>query len=134
MVSLPEGEGIRLLTDDAAAEHAGTDAPAVRHWAEMGLISQAQTPAGPRYRRDEIDALLADPGRALVPARWIRPGSAASILGVGAKTITKAANERRVSVRRAGRDRRYSEREIYHIRAERERLRDPLWWPPPRTD
>ena len=77
-----QAEGIRLLTDDAAAEHAGVHVETIWAWREMGLIEAVMTPLGLRYPLHEIRAVLS--GDVLPrPARWMTAYRAAEFLGCG---------------------------------------------------
>ena len=124
-------EGRRLLAEDAAAREAGVDTEAIRRWKAMGYLDTVDTPRGPRYDRNAIRELLAT---AWNPPRRneedLTPQQASRILGVGVSTIAAKAAEGRITCHRTGtRKRRYPASEIRAIVTERDRRRDPKWWP-----
>ena len=133
-MTLAQGEGIRLLTEDAAAEAAGVDVEAFRNWIALGLITPRKTPAGPKYALAEIRDLLEHGPRFTPSPRWLTTGQAARVLGVQPHTLMLRAGEGRIPHKRTPEgQRRYDERDMRAIAAEREK-RPRSWWPPPQTD
>ena len=82
MTALQPAEGVRLLTDDAAAEHAGVHVETIWTWQKRGFITPVDTPCGPRYALHEIRAVLAGDVHPR-PRRLTGAYRAAEILGVG---------------------------------------------------
>ena len=130
-MTVTRAEGRRLLAEDAAAAEAGVNVEAIRRWAAMGYLDAVDTPLGPRYDRAAIRELpaLAWQPRQRGTEYWT-PQQASRFLGVGVSTLTLKAGEGRITCHRtATGKRRYVASEIRAIRAERERLGDPKWWP-----
>jgi predicted site-specific integrase-resolvase len=130
-MTLAQGEGIRLLTVEAAAQEAGVDVEAFRNWAALGLVTARDTPVGPRYALHEIRDLLEHGPRFTPQPRWLTTGQAARVLGVQPHTLMLRAGEGRVPcVRTPEGKRRYAEPDMQAIAAEREKHAR-SWWPEP---
>lgn len=126
----------RLLSEDAAAEEAGVDTEAVRRWHALGLLERRDTPAGPRYPRDGIRALLASAWKPQpVRAEHLTPQQTSLILHAGTPTLSRRAREGYLTrTLMPGGRYAYDGAQVRAIAAERERLGDRQWWPPlPRT-
>ena len=124
----------RLLTVADAAAEAGVTEEAVRNWEALGLITARDTPEGPRYALHEIADLLEHGPRFTPAPRWLTTGQAARVLGVQPHTLMLRAGEGRVPCRRTPQGaRRFDERDMRAIAAEREK-HSRSWWPPPQTD
>ena len=130
-MTLQQGEGIRLLTGEAAAQAAGVNIEAFRNWIVLGLVMPRETPVGPRYALHEIRDLLEHGPRFTPAARWLTTGQAARVLGVQPHTLMRRAGEGRVPCMRTPQGfRRYDERDMRAIAAEREK-HSRSWWPEP---
>ena len=124
----------RLLTVADAAAEAGVTEEAVRNWEALGLITARDTPEGPRYALHEIADLLEHGPRFTPAPLWLTTGQAARVLGVQPHTLMLRAGEGRIPHKRTPEgQRRYDERDMRAIAAEREK-RPRSWWPPPQTD
>jgi len=133
-VTALRAERNRLLTVADAAAEAGVTEEAVRNWEALGLITARDTPAGPRYALHEIADLLEHGPRFTPSPRWLTTGQAARVLGVQPHTLMLRAGEGRIPHKRTPEgQRRYDERDMRAIAAEREK-RPRSWWPPPQTD
>jgi predicted site-specific integrase-resolvase len=130
-----EGDGVRLLTDEAAAEYAGVHVETIWSWRAMGFVTPVETAVGPCYAQHEIDRLLAT-GRELVArTRYLKPGNAASRLGVGVSTLARKASEGRLGVRRGTNGKReYVAADVAYIAETRRYPGLESWWPEPKAD
>ena len=121
MTALQPAEGIRLLTDDAAAEHAGVHVEIIWTWVKRGFITPVDTPVGPRYALHEIRAVLAGDVHPR-PRRLTSAYRAAEILGVGSGSLRKYVKAGRLHIHGQG----------HYDLAELEALREAM--ATPRTD
>lgn len=81
-------EGVRLLTDEAAAEHAGVHVETIWAWREMGLIEPVMTPEGLRYPLHAVEAVLSGETLPRKP-EWTAGYLAARILGCGPASLRR---------------------------------------------
>ena len=102
MTALQQGEGIRLLAREAAAETAGVTVETIWAWQRMGFIKPVETPVGLRYPLHEIQAVLA--GEVLPPpASKITQGQVARLLRVDSRTVSRAVRDGRLARDHRGR-------------------------------